>query len=111
MRHKIDLRLGPAVQTLDELLTKGEGGTYDFAYIDADKSNYDAYYERVLRLLRRNGLIAIDNVLWGGEVVKSDTHDEDTDALRELNVKMGRDDRVDASLLTIGDGLTLARKR
>lgn len=107
---KIDLRLGPAVQTLDDLIAKGESGQFDFAYIDADKSGYDAYYERCLTLLRPNGIIAVDNVLWSGRVVQ-ESSDPDTAALRALNAKAGRDQRVDASLLPIGDGLMIVRKR
>ncbi len=108
---KIDLYLAPATQTLDELLRAGEEEHFDFAYIDADKSGYDAYYERCLRLIRNNGLIAIDNVLWSGEVVKENPRDADTAALRKLNAKIGRDERVDASLLSIGDGLMIVRKK
>lgn len=107
---KIDLRLAPAAQTLDERIANGEEGRYDFAYIDADKTGYDAYYERCLKLLRSNGLIAIDNVLWSGAVVDEDDTDEDTVALRSLNAKIGRDKRVDATLLPIGDGLMVVRK-
>ena len=106
---KVELRLAPAAETLNALLAQ-QGG-YDFAYIDADKANYDAYYELVLQLLRPGGVIAIDNVLWGGAVADASEQDADTAALRKLNEKIGRDERVDASLLTIGDGLTLARKR
>ncbi|HEX5273908.1 MAG TPA: class I SAM-dependent methyltransferase [Candidatus Rubrimentiphilum sp.] len=106
--NKIDLRLAPGVETLKALLEQGE---FDFAYIDADKTNYDAYYELVLRLLRPGGLIAIDNVLWGGDVADPAEADADTVALRKINEKIGRDDRVDSSLLTIGDGLTVVRKR
>jgi caffeoyl-CoA O-methyltransferase len=107
--NKIDLRLAPGEETLRAL--PGEQGGYDFAYIDADKTNYDAYYELVLRLLRPGGLVAIDNVLWGGDVADPSEKDADTVALRELNEKIGRDERVDASLLTIGDGLSIVRKR
>jgi len=109
--NKIDLQLAPATQTLDRLIGTDGAGTFDFAYIDADKSSYDAYYERCLTLVRSNGVIAIDNVLWGGEVVRADADDEDTIALRKLNAKIGLDDRVDASLLPIGDGLMVVRKR
>jgi caffeoyl-CoA O-methyltransferase len=109
--HKIDLRLAPARQTLDSLIAAGQVGQYDFAYVDADKTGYDAYYERCLRLLRVNGLIAIDNVLWSGEVVKQSTQDPDTLALRGLNEKIGKDERVDATLLPLGDGLMVVRKR
>jgi len=109
--HKIDLYLAPATQTLDELIAGAEEGRFDFAYVDADKTGYDAYYERCLRLLRPSGIIAIDNVLWSGDVVHADTTDEDTRALRALNEKIGRDERVDASLLPIGDGLMVVRKK
>ncbi|MFN2449578.1 MAG: class I SAM-dependent methyltransferase [Candidatus Baltobacteraceae bacterium] len=111
VQQKIDLYLAPALQTLDELLHSGQGGRYDFAYIDADKSGYDAYYERCLNLLRPNGIVAIDNVLWGGDVADKSATDADTSALRALNEKIGCDERVDAALLSIGDGLTIVRKR
>jgi predicted O-methyltransferase YrrM len=111
VRSKIDLYLAPAAETLDGLIAAGESGHYDFAYIDADKIGYDDYYERALRLLRPNGVIAIDNVLWSGEVLDARTTDNDTIALRELNAKIGQDERVDASLLSIGDGLMIVRKR
>jgi caffeoyl-CoA O-methyltransferase len=106
---KIDLRLAPAEETLKTLIA--QGGGYDFAYIDADKTNYDAYYELVLRLLRPGGVIAIDNVLWGGDVANPAEQDPDTVALRKLSEKVGCDERVDMSLLTIGDGLSIVRKR
>lgn len=108
--HKIDLRLAPAIQTLDAELSAGHAGRYDFAFIDADKVSYDAYYERALQLLRPGGLMAIDNTLWGGSVARASDR-EDTRALQALNDKLHRDERVDVSLLAIGDGLTLARKR
>jgi predicted O-methyltransferase YrrM len=108
--HKIDLRIAPALQTLDAELARGAVGTYDFAFIDADKTGYDAYYERCLQLLRAGGLITIDNVLWGGSVAKPADSD-DTRALQALNDKLHHDERIDLSLLPIGDGLTLARKR
>lgn len=108
---KIDLRLQPALQTLDALIADGEAGTFDFAFIDADKANYDAYYERCLTLLRRGGVIGIDNVLWGGRVADADANDDDTRAIRALNEKVNADARVDAAMLPIGDGLTLAVKR
>ena len=107
---RIDLRLGPALATLDALLAGGEGGRFDFAFIDADKSNYDGYYERCLVLVRKGGLIAIDNVLWGGAVLDAKDQSADTVALRALNRKIQGDDRVDMCLLTIGDGLTLVRR-
>jgi len=108
--HRIDLRIGPALQTLDARLAAGEAGTYDFAFIDADKTAYDAYYERCLELVRQGGVIAIDNVLWSGSVARP-AKTADTKALQALNDKLHRDERVDLSLLPIGDGLTLARKR
>ena len=108
--HKIDLRLAPARETLDAQLAAGAAGKYDFAFIDADKTGYDAYYERCLQLLRPGGLIAIDNTLWSGAVARP-AKDADTVALQQLNAKLHRDERVDLSLLAIGDGLTLARKR
>ena len=109
--HKIDLRLAPAVQTLDRCLAAGEAGQYDFAFIDADKVSYDAYYEKCLRLLRPGGLVAVDNTLWGGDVARPDVRDADTIALRAFNDKLHADARVDVALLPIGDGLTLARRR
>jgi predicted O-methyltransferase YrrM len=109
--HKIDLRIAPALRTLDDLLADGHAGTFDFAFIDADKSNYDTYYERILQLLRPCGLIAIDNTLWGGRVADEAVQDEDTVALRTLNAKLRDDPRVTVSVLPVGDGLTLALKR
>ncbi len=109
---KIELCLAPALQTLDARIAAGEAGQYDFAFIDADKSGYDAYYERCLTLVRAGGLIAIDNTLWSGKVAApAENDDADTKALQALNVKLHRDQRIDVSLLPIGDGLTLARKR
>ena len=108
--HKIDLVIAPALQTLDERLAVGEAESYDFAFIDADKSNYDPYYERCLKLLRAGGLIALDNMLWNGSVARP-AKDADTAALQQLNLKLHRDERIDLTLLTVGDGLTLARKR
>lgn len=110
--HKIDLRIAPAIETLDRLLDGGQAGSFDFAFIDADKPNYDNYYERALKLLRPGGIVAIDNVLWGGSVIKKEKdNDPNTLAIRALNRKIRDDKRVTISLLTIGDGLTLARKR
>ncbi|MGH8116110.1 MAG: class I SAM-dependent methyltransferase [Rhodanobacteraceae bacterium] len=108
--QKIELVIAPAVQTLDARLANGEAARYDFAFIDADKSNYDAYYERCLRLLRPGGLVAFDNTLWGGDVARP-ARDDDTRALQALNDKLHHDDRIDLSMVPIGDGLTLARKR
>jgi caffeoyl-CoA O-methyltransferase len=110
VEHKIELVLAPAVQTLDARLTAGEAGSYDFAFIDADKTNYDAYYERCLKLVRAGGLIGFDNTLWGGAVARP-AKDDDTAALQALNAKLHRDQRVEIAILTVGDGLTLARKR
>jgi len=111
VEHKVELRLAPAVQTLGALLHGGGAGSYDFAFIDADKANYLDYYERVLSLLRPGGLVAIDNTLWSGRVADPAEHDADTDALRAFNLALHQDERVDLSLLPLADGLTLARKR
>jgi predicted O-methyltransferase YrrM len=108
---KIDLRLGPALATLDALIKAGGTGQYDFMLIDADKPGYDSYYERGLVLLRAGGLIAIDNVLWGGAVIGTTGGGADTRSLRALNNKIAQDERVDISMLPVGDGLTLVRKR
>jgi caffeoyl-CoA O-methyltransferase len=110
--HKIDLVLAPAQRTLDARLAAGEAGHYDFAFIDADKTGYDAYYECCLQLLRPGGVIAFDNMLWNGAVARPASEgDDDTRALQALNHKLHHDERVDVALLTVGDGLTLARKR
>mgnify|MGYP000044095228 CR=1 FL=1 len=108
---KIDLHLAPAIETLQTLRKDGAAGRFDMAFIDADKAGYDAYYEHCLALLRQGGLIAVDNVLWGGSVIDPDKQDEDTLAIRAFNQKLLTDQRVDISLVPIGDGLTLARKR
>ena len=108
--HKIELVLGPAAETLAARLAAGEAGSYDFAFIDADKANYDRYYEQCLQLVRAGGLIALDNMLWGGAVAR-EARDADTAALQALNARLQRDERVDHALLTVGDGLALARKR
>ncbi|MEH2063299.1 MAG: class I SAM-dependent methyltransferase [Nostoc sp.] len=109
--EKIDLRLAPALETLDQLLADGQGEAFDFAFIDADKENYDGYYERSLQLVRPGGLIAIDNVLWSGQVAQEQIQDESTQAIRALNKKLHHDERVTLSLVPIADGLTLAIKR
>lgn len=111
MADSIDLRIAPALGTLDGLLAEGLEGKVEFAFIDADKNNYDGYYERLLKLLRPGGLIAVDNVLWGGSVLDPADQSEDTKAIRALNEKIAADERVDHVLLPVGDGLTLARKR
>ncbi len=108
---KIDLRIAPALETLDGLLASGEAGSFDFAFIDADKSNYDAYYERCLKLIRAGGIIAVDNVLWGGSVADPGQKDSDTLAIKRLNAKIRKDDRVSMCLVPISDGVTLALKR
>ena len=108
--ERIDLRIAPAVETLDGLIAEGRGASFDFAFIDADKGNYDVYYERCLTLLRPGGLIAVDNVLWGGAVIDPDDTSPSTESIRALNAKIGQDDRVVAMLLPIGDGVTLALK-
>lgn len=108
---KIDLKIAPALETLQQLIDKGEAETFDFAFIDADKSNYDSYYEKSLVLVRKGGIIAIDNVLWGGKVADSTIQDNRTTKIRALNEKIYQDSRVNLSLLPIGDGLTLAMKK
>jgi predicted O-methyltransferase YrrM len=108
---KITLHIAPARATLDRLRAAGRRGSFDFAFIDADKENYNAYYEASLELVRPGGLIAIDNVLWSGAVANDKRQDADTKALRALNLKLRDDERVDLSMLPIGDGLTLARVR
>lgn len=108
--HKIDLRLAIALDTLDALIAQGQSGGFDFAFIDADKTSYDAYFERCLTLLRPGGLIAVDNVLWNGRVAQPAV-DEDTAAIQAFNEKLHDDERIDLTLLPLGDGLTLARKR
>ena len=108
---KIDLRLAPAMDTLDDLLGEGQAGRFDMAFIDADKGGYAGYYERCLSLLRPGGLMMVDNTLWDGAVINPSDHSEDTEAIRAFNEKLYADDRVFLSLVPIGDGLTLARKR
>ena len=108
---KISLRLAPALETLDALLAEGEAGRFDFAFIDADKEGYPGYYERLLELLRPGGLIAVDNTLWDGAVADPADEEPDTVAIRAFNARLHADQRVDLSLVPIGDGLTLARKR
>ena len=111
IRERIDLRLGPAADTLDELLEEPGEGSFDFAFIDADKEGLEAYYERALRLVRTGGVIAVDNTLWHGKVADPAVDDADTVAIRRFNEKVRDDERVSLSLVPIGDGLTLARKR
>lgn len=111
VENKIDLRIAPALETLDGLLASGRQGTFDFAFVDADKAGYPTYYERLLELLRPGGLIAFDNVLWGGDVADPEKDDEDTVVLRTLNETIATDERVSLSMLPIADGITLARKR
>jgi predicted O-methyltransferase YrrM len=108
--HKIDLRIAPAVDTLQDLLTAGSGGSFDLAFIDADKASYPEYYELCLKLVRSGGVILIDNVLWYGRVADSAVIDKRTTILRDLNLKIHQDQRVELVMLPIGDGLTVARK-
>lgn len=108
---RIELRLAPALETLDARIEAGEAGNYDLAFIDADKSNYAGYYERILKLLRPGGLVLVDNVLWSGAVIDAKDKSEDTVAIRAFNEALWKDERVDLSMLPVGDGLTLARKR
>ncbi len=109
--HKIDLQLRPALDTLKDLLAQGERGHFDFAFIDADKTNYENYYECTLELLRPGGVIMVDNVLWSGQVADPQVSDPDTVALRAFNKKLHADSRVTLSMLPLGDGVTLALKR
>ncbi|MGE0152895.1 MAG: O-methyltransferase [Reyranellaceae bacterium] len=109
--EKIELRLGEAIDTLYQLIGDGQAGAFDLAFIDADKANYERYYEACLLLVRKGGLILIDNVLWGGSVVNPDKTDDDTVAIRALNAKLRDDDRVELALIPVGDGLTAALKR
>lgn len=108
---KIDLKIAPALDTLDALIAKGQGNTFDFAFIDADKANYYNYYERSLQLIRPGGLIAVDNVLWSGQVADSSVQDNRTNKIREFNQKLYQDERINISLVPIADGLTLAVKK
>ena len=108
---KIDLRIAPAIETLDQLIESGESAVYDFAFVDADKTGYDGYYERLLRLVRPGGLIAFDNTLWGGAVLEQDAEDDDTRAIQALNAKLAADERITVCLLPLADGVTLARRR
>ena len=108
--NKIDLQLAPASNTLDALLAEGKEGSFDFAFIDADKTNYQIYYELCLKLIRQGGVIVIDNVLWGGAVTDSNRNDADTEAIRELNQFIATDKRVSISMIPVGDGLTVAVK-
>jgi predicted O-methyltransferase YrrM len=108
---RVELVIGPAKATLDERLARGEAGRYDFAFIDADKTGYLEYYERLLKLLRPGGLIVVDNTLWGGDVADPANRDADTVAIRAFNDRLLADERIDLSLLPLGDGLTLAQRR
>lgn len=109
--HKVDLRLAPAIETLDDLLEDGQGDSFDFAFVDADKMEYDAYYERCLQLVRPGGLIAFDNVFRHGRVADPAATDEGTRVIQALNQKLHGDGRIDLSMIPISDGVTLARKR
>ncbi|NXP80809.1 CMTD1 protein, partial [Ramphastos sulfuratus] len=110
VEHKIDLRIKPAIHTLDDLLASGEAETFDFAFIDADKETYNEYYEKCLRLIRKGGIIAIDNVFWSGKVLKPGRNDLTAQSMHRLNEKLLRDARISISMLPMGDGLTLAFK-
>ncbi|MBV8803271.1 MAG: class I SAM-dependent methyltransferase [Gammaproteobacteria bacterium] len=109
--EKIDLHLAPALETLQNLLNQGEEGTFDFVFIDADKKNYAAYYNKSLELVRAGGLIVIDNVLWSGDVADPAINDADTQAIRDLNTLLLNDERITLSMIPLGDGITLARKK
>eukprot|EP00794_Sanderia_malayensis_P011983 gene11983-13221_t len=108
---KIKVKIAPALDTLDELVREGQEGTFDFAFIDADKLSYDKYYERAIVLVRKGGIIAVDNTLWSGKVTEDEKlHDEDTRALHMLNKKLKQDERIELSFLNLGDGTTICRK-
>ncbi len=110
--NKISLHIAPALETLDRLIANGESGTFDFAFIDADKNNYGAYYDRCFQLVRQGGLILVDNVLWYGRVADpAMENDRRTQAIKKINQQIYHDDRVQISLVPIGDGLTIARKK
>ena len=111
VQGKIDLRIAPALETLDSLLESGQAETFDFAFVDADKANYSNYYDRALKLLRPGGLMAIDNVLWSGRVADVQSTDKIVQTMRIFNQKVAQDDRVQVSLLPLGDGITLALKK
>lgn len=111
VEQNIDIRIGKAVESLDAMIANGESESYDFVYIDADKKEYDDYYERCLQLVKRNGIIAFDNVLQSGRVFDPEARDEGALAMRELNAKLSRDDRVLLSLLPVGDGVNLVLKK
>ena len=108
---RIDLRIGPGSQTLAQLIADGGEDAYDFAFVDADKTGYDGYYEQLLRLVRPGGLIVFDNTLWGGRVLDEDSDDEDTRAIQALNAKLSSDERITLCLVPLADGVTLARRR
>jgi len=110
VESKIDLRMAPALQTLDSLIAEGRAGEFDLAFIDADKKNYENYYERALVLIRKGGIVAVDNVLWDGSVIDESDHDSDTEAIRAFNRKLHQDPRIALTLVPLGDGLTLACK-
>jgi predicted O-methyltransferase YrrM len=109
--RKIDLHIRPAVETLDWLLAEGYAGSFDMGFVDADKSNYANYYERILQLLRPNGVLLVDNVLWHGRLIDPSEQDADTVAIREINAALKSDERIDLAFIPIGDGVTVARKR
>ena len=111
VRHQVDLRLGLALDTLNQLITDGESATFYMAFIDADKSHYRDYYEAALRLVRPGGLIVIDNLLWSGKVADPKVSDPDTLAIRDLNDRLHRDERIDYSLIPMADGIGIARVR
>jgi predicted O-methyltransferase YrrM len=111
IHEKITLKIGPATNTLQTLLEEGKANSFDLMFIDADKANYDTYYELGLKLVRPGGLILIDNVLWSGAVANPSEQDEDTQAIRALNQKLHTDNRITLSLIPLADGLTLARRR
>lgn len=111
IEDRVDLRLAPALETLDALLAEGKAGTFDFAFIDADKTDYAEYHERIVQLLRSGGLAVYDNVFWGGDVIDPSRTDPSTVGVRRLNERLATDERVTISMIPVADGLTLALKR
>ncbi len=111
LADRIELRLGPALATLDALLADGQAGSIDYAFVDADKQEYPAYYDRLIQLVRPGGVMLWDNVLWGGEVIRPEIDDPDVRGIRELNQRLATDERVSIAMLPLADGVTLVRRR
>ena len=108
---RIEVRIGPALDSLDAMINEGASDSVDFAFVDAAKEEYPAYYERLMRLVRRGGLMLFDNVFWGGDVVNPEVDDSDVRGIRELNERLAADERVTVAMVPLADGLTLVRRR